>query len=337
MPLGAILGQDALIERLRSAHRLDKLPSAYLLVGLAGLGKASLAKFFAQEINCECGGRNECESCRLFGEGSHPDFLVIRQKGQNIRIEQIQKLIDDLSLKPVLAKKRVVLLKKVETMNLESANAFLKILEEPPLDTLFLLTAEEESLLMDTILSRCQRHHLLPIAEEPLRRILLELKPDLDEDALGLLLAYGSGRIRKHWLDKTDRLLGLRSQAWHMLTNLTDSQMEGHMLQIEHALSQDLHAPLLEFLGTLLRDWILVSHATKVEEASAAEILAQVRNRDMIEDLTQYGSMEESLLERAFDQVLETDMRLGLPASKALSLEALLIHLKQLFAHEILV
>jgi len=114
---------------LEMAFRNDRVPSAYLFVGPAGVGKTALAKQFAQLLNCDdhslC---HHCENCRLFERDSHPDFHLIEPNGQNIRIAQIQTLITQLNLKPTYARHRVVLVKEAQKMNQESANAFLKIL-----------------------------------------------------------------------------------------------------------------------------------------------------------------------------------------------------------------
>ncbi len=169
MELKGVYGHDSIKQRLLSAFHQDRIPSAYLFLGQEGIGKALLVREYAQLINCEtrnnCG---HCTNCRMFAGGSHPDFEIIKPSGQNIRIKQILELIEKLSLKPSYASKRVIFVKQTHRLNQESANSFLKILEEPPLDTLIVLSTTDENLLLETIVSRCQSVHFPPLTKSEL-------------------------------------------------------------------------------------------------------------------------------------------------------------------------
>ena len=158
------------------------LPHALLLRGRAGTGKQEFALDLAQTLLCStnklvnefnvraCG---VCPSCVWFAEGNHPDFRLITPedaentedapvkkkatKKSQISVAQIRQLIDYLSLSSHQVKgARVILISPAETLNLASANALLKMLEEPPANTLFLLVTGQPQRLLATILSRCQ-------------------------------------------------------------------------------------------------------------------------------------------------------------------------------------
>ena len=158
------------------------LPHALLLRGRAGTGKHEFALNLAQTLLCSkailinepsqqhCGA---CPSCVWFAEGNHPDFRLISPedadvaedapakkkaaKKSQISVAQIRQLIDYLSLSNhQVNSKRVILISPAETLNLASANALLKMLEEPPANTLFLLVTSQPQRLLATILSRCQ-------------------------------------------------------------------------------------------------------------------------------------------------------------------------------------
>jgi DNA polymerase III subunit delta' len=151
------------------------LPHALLLRGRAGTGKHAFALDLAQTLLCgqkveqACG---TCPSCVWFAEGGHPDFRLISPedadesedapkkkatKKSQISVAQIRQLIDYLSLSSHQADShRVILISPAETLNLASANALLKMLEEPPANTLFLLVTSQPQRLLPTILSRCQ-------------------------------------------------------------------------------------------------------------------------------------------------------------------------------------
>jgi DNA polymerase-3 subunit delta' len=151
------------------------LPHALLLRGRAGAGKHAFAVNLSQTLLCRELGESACgvcPSCVWFAEGNHPDFRLISpedadesedapkkktSKKSQISVAQIRQLIDYLSLSHHQANgHRVVLISPAETLNSASANALLKMLEEPPANTLFLLVTNQPQRLLATILSRCQ-------------------------------------------------------------------------------------------------------------------------------------------------------------------------------------
>ena len=169
--------------------RLDRLPHALLLLGPPGGGKTQFAHSFAARLLCEkatnaeeaCG---KCLPCGWFAAGNHPDFRLVqpggaeteeldegagegagkttsgaapaKRKSEQIRIDQIRALEDFLSVGTHRQGARIVLIQPAEAMNLATANALLKALEEPSASTLFLLVSGNDRRLLPTIRSRCQ-------------------------------------------------------------------------------------------------------------------------------------------------------------------------------------
>lgn len=145
-----------------------RIPQALLINGLAGLGKQQLALHFSQLLLCQhklqktyCG---QCESCKLFTSKTNPDFILVQpeEPGKAIGVDLIRNVIGKLALKPQYSAYRVVLITPVDQMNINSANAFLKCLEEPPERTVFILISEHMQHLPATIRSRCQKMLLAP-------------------------------------------------------------------------------------------------------------------------------------------------------------------------------
>lgn len=156
-------------------QRKDSLPHAILLRGRMGVGKVDFALRLAHALLCQqpsyeqaCG---VCASCLWLKEGHHPDFKLITpedeieesatkkkaSKKTQITVTQIRQLIDFLSLSSHQVQgRRIILISPAEALNLASANALLKMLEEPPANTLFLLVASQPQRLLPTIISRCQ-------------------------------------------------------------------------------------------------------------------------------------------------------------------------------------
>ena len=119
-----------------------------------------------------------CPSCRKFASGNHPDFLEIMPEGAGIKIGQVREIKKSLQYPPMEAGRRVVLLGEVHTMRREAANSLLKVLEEPPADTILILTGDEAGGILPTILSRCQVIPFFPLPTETLALALLKSDPE---------------------------------------------------------------------------------------------------------------------------------------------------------------
>lgn len=157
--------------RLQSMRQ--KLPHAVLLAGPQGVGKLDLALEWSKSLLCEmpspegeaCG---YCEACHWFDAGTHPDFLHLtfiekeNREGEvrmatEISVEQAREAVEFVQLSTYRAGRRLVLIEPAEGLNTASANALLKVLEEPPINTLFMLISHQPRQLLPTILSRCHR------------------------------------------------------------------------------------------------------------------------------------------------------------------------------------
>lgn len=171
-----ILGQTQAINWLKTAIKQERLATAYLFTGIDGIGKSTVALSFAKVLNCLSLQENDaceaCLNCRKISAGTHPDILFIQPEGQSIKIEQIRKVQHSLSFKPVSARRRVVIINDAELMTDEAANAFLKTLEEPPLNTILILIARHKSQLLPTIVSRCQVVPFRPLTLKIIQEVL---------------------------------------------------------------------------------------------------------------------------------------------------------------------
>lgn len=180
-------------------HGSDKLPHAMLLAGPAHVGKGRFAHALAGYLLCaqptaegRCG---DCNTCHLFSAGTHPDFRQVEpEESKLIRIEQIRDLIDWASQTSQMGGLKVALLTPAEKMNVQSANALLKCLEEPAPNTVLLLVSHQPGRLLPTVKSRCQRIDFpLPRARESLP--WLESMIGDDQDAALLLRVAGGAPL----------------------------------------------------------------------------------------------------------------------------------------------
>jgi len=168
-----ISGQETAVTFLKRVIERGKIPHAFLFTGIEGVGKTTTALAFCQAINCLAPvngeGCGRCRNCRQLNGGNFPDLLFVEPDGQNIKIEQIRELNRDICFKPVEGAYRVVVIDRSDLMNQESANSFLKTLEEPPPGNVIILKVKEPRDLLPTIVSRCQK-----IPFRPLPRLVVE-------------------------------------------------------------------------------------------------------------------------------------------------------------------
>lgn len=205
----------------------NRVPHALLLSGPEGLGKSHFAGLMAQSLLCRtpdeqglaCG---ECRSCLLYGAGSHPDLIRIAPEaaGKPIKVDMIRRLRELAAVTSQYGHYRVVIIAPAEAMNSAAANSLLKILEEPPADTVLLLVSSRPAQLLPTVRSRCQRLAFRPPAPEQTRAWLAERVP-ADAPAPELLIGLAHGAPLRalalveegEWAARTAVLDGLEALA----------------------------------------------------------------------------------------------------------------------------
>lgn len=152
-----VIGQRKAVDFLRGSVESGAVGHAYLFVGPAGSGKKTTAKAFACALLCDDGGCGSCRDCYRIKRGAHPDVRVLEPEGAASYLlrEQVRPLIHEINLKPVEADRKVYIIGQADLMRDDSANAFLKTLEEPPDDVVIVLLAPTLDSVLPTIASRC--------------------------------------------------------------------------------------------------------------------------------------------------------------------------------------
>ncbi|MBR7143746.1 MAG: DNA polymerase III subunit gamma/tau [Lentisphaeria bacterium] len=164
---GDVVGQTHVIRTLRNAIAGNRVGHAYLLVGPRGIGKTTIARIFAKAINCENPNDGEpcceCRSCKALAAESSLDVIEIDAASRN-SVEHMRSLSEEAYHMPVASKYKIYIIDEVHMLSKAAWNALLKTVEEPPAHVKFIFATTEAHLVLPTIVSRCQRFDLRPIA-----------------------------------------------------------------------------------------------------------------------------------------------------------------------------
>ncbi|HET6998021.1 MAG TPA: DNA polymerase III subunit gamma/tau [Solirubrobacterales bacterium] len=199
-----VVGQQHVVRTLRNAVEQDKVHHAYLFVGSRGTGKTSMAKILARSLNCERGGPTvtpcgECESCLTIAAGTSIDVIEM-DAASNRSVDDVRDLRERVAYAPTGGRWKVYILDEAHMLTKEAWNAFLKTLEEPPPNTVFVLATTESHKVMATIADRCQRFDFqrpsLEQISEVLARVAAAESIEVDEGATAMIARSASGSFR---------------------------------------------------------------------------------------------------------------------------------------------
>ncbi|HSR93474.1 MAG TPA: DNA polymerase III subunit gamma/tau [Solirubrobacterales bacterium] len=199
-----VVGQQHVVRTLRNAVEQGKVHHAYLFVGSRGTGKTSMAKILARSLNCERGGPTvtpcgECESCLTIASGTSIDVIEM-DAASNRSVDDVRDLRERVAYAPAGGHWKVYILDEAHMLTKEAWNAFLKTLEEPPPNTVFILATTEAHKVMATIADRCQRFDFqrpsLEQISEVLERVAVAEEVEVDKGAVATIARSASGSFR---------------------------------------------------------------------------------------------------------------------------------------------
>ena len=234
----SVIGQAKAVSLIQRSLETGSLAHAYLFTGPAHVGKMTLALNLAQALNCEateppCG---QCISCQKIDSLKHADVQVVglgsngnsteAKRQAEISIDQIRQVQHSVSLPPFEGNYRVFIIDGAELLSIEAANCLLKTLEEPVGKVVFILLTVNEEALPATVISRCQRVELPPVAAGELEDFLVK-NWGIEQQKARLLARLSHGCLGFALsANYEDELLQHRSERLDELLDITDANPE---------------------------------------------------------------------------------------------------------------
>tara|TARA_B100001029_G_C15044909_1_gene446399 strand:+ start:44 stop:1729 length:1686 start_codon:yes stop_codon:yes gene_type:complete len=216
-----LIGQEVIAETILNSIKIDKIPNAYLLTGIRGVGKTTTARLIAKALNCTknknenylCEEKDPCNHCSEIENSNHIDVLEM-DAASKTGIDDVRELIESSKYNPTSARYKVFIIDEIHMLSKQAFNGLLKTLEEPPQKLKFILATTEAKKIPVTILSRCQRFDLRRVNLEQifnhLKKILDVEKGKISEDGLRLLAKASEGSVRDS-ISLLDRALVFQS------------------------------------------------------------------------------------------------------------------------------
>ena len=319
-----IRGNTPLVEQLRRSAASGRSSHAYLFLGGAGAGKRLIANTFAKALQCEGEKRpcDSCKSCHAFNHGNHPDVIYFQplKNGKTYTIEDVrEQLLETVDLKPFQYEKKIYIIEKADTLNIQSQNALLKTLEEPPAQAVFLLLAERAEAFLPTILSRVVVMKIRPLSAETIADYLMQAGHLAEESHI--LSAYAQGRIGQALELVEDE--GFREMRQDILGKLEvlPSMSEGDA----YLLAKDLEGykndlRFLDIMELWYRD-LLTAKSLREE--------GYLIQRDKKDAIFRAAKEPAALLAKKAAAVRTARMRLAQNANFRLTMEVMLMDLKE--------
>lgn len=313
-----IIGHSEVISNLRVRIRENRLHHAIMFYGPQGIGKRTLATEFIKAINCKNFDEEPCDSCnncKWIEQNQHPDVLIITngiraesleirlssKKGSSegdestntikkeILIEQIRYIDEVIYTKPIEGKYKVIFIIDAENFNKSSANAFLKTLEEPPENTMIVMTSSYLGMVPLTIRSRVEKIRLKPLNDSEMKQLLLD-KIKYSSNNIELVLRLLKGSLNRRILSADDDSL---REYLEMAKQFIDSKniTMDRVLEIAQILSQggDREEKELRIylFFTILKEMLLDIYLNRGSEIWGHPSTIRERiNFKMIEDLS---------------------------------------------------
>ena len=355
-----LIGQDVMIQTINNSIKLNKLPNAYLLTGIRGVGKTTTARLIAKALNCLNGidkicKKTLCENCKSISNSNHIDVIEM-DAASKTGIDDVRELIESGKYNPTSAKYKIFIIDEVHMLSKQAINGLLKTLEEPPPHLKFIFATTEVKKIPVTIISRCQRFDLnrvsMQILFNNLKKITELEKGKISDEALRLIAKTSEGSVRdslslldralisqnhtEKTVDENDvrEMLGIadRSKILEILQLLILGDQKKVIEQLRKLINEGLDP--VNFLNDLLEIIHFVLQKKELEDYSSDLPLSEAEN-EMINSISKEVNTPTLIIFWQF--ILKSLDELSIVSNQILLLEMLIIrllHLKDMPSYE---
>jgi DNA polymerase-3 subunit delta' len=267
-----IFGHSEAIEQFRKAWDSRALHHACLLAGPRGVGKAHFARAAATRVLAQAAGPNfdapgldtpeDHPIAKLIAAGSHPDMRWLQRLenektgniSRNIKVDQVRELGEFMALSPAMSNWRVAVIDSVDELEPSAANALLKMLEEPPPNTIFFLVSHAPGRLLPTIRSRCRRVQFHPLSDDAMASVLGAQLPEANGTERQRLVSLADGSVGRELAFASLELGPLEQEAMHILRHgdADNSRRSALASQLARKAAADRYAAFLDLLPSLV-------------------------------------------------------------------------------------
>jgi len=357
-----LIGQDIIVETIINSIKLNKLPNAYLLTGIRGIGKTTTARLIAKGINCnknflqgeKCNDGEFCH-CEEISNSKHLDVLEM-DAASRTGIDDVRALVESSKYNPTSAKYKIIILDEVHMLSKQAFNGLLKTLEEPPSYLKFIFATTEVKKIPVTIVSRCQRFDLHRVSIKDLlanlKKILKIEKGKISDGALILIAKAAEGSVRdslslldralinqnieEKAIDETyiRKILGLADRS--KILNLLSFIFQGNQKKSIELLREMVNEGIVptNFLNDLLETIYFIQQKKNIGNLDS-DLSISESEQETINSISKDVSM--STLVVFWQLILKVLDELSIVSSQILSLEMLivrLVHLKDMPSYE---
>ena len=322
-----IIGHEQIIEHLRNAITLDKISHAYIFNGPEDSGKMMLAEAFAMALQCEKHGKEacmECHSCKQAASHNHPDIIYVQhEKPNTIGVDDIRVQINqDIAVKPYSSPYKIYIVDEAQKMNVQAQNALLKTIEEPPAYGVILLLTTNADVFLPTILSRCIRLDLRPVADDKLKDFLMKKCGVVDYQA-DICVDFSQGIVGKAvTLASSAHFNEIKDAALQLLKRVKDIDLSEMIGAVKHVSEYKLDInDFFDIMMIWYRD-VLLYKAT-------ADVNGLVFKDEVYEIKKQANTSSYHGIELILEGLEKAKMRLDANVNFELVIELLLLTLKE--------
>lgn len=324
MDFNEIVGHERVIETIKNAIKQKHIFHCYLFVGEESIGKRMVALSFAKTLLCKKQGLepcNSCNSCLKFDNWNHPDLEFIQPEKGKIKKEVIDEMVKKTSIGPLESSRRTIIIDDCDKLGIDSQNALLKTLEEPPSYINIILITSNINNLLSTIISRCQMMKFYPVENEKIVEMLTKGYGKTQEEA-SFIAHFTKGSIGQSInLSKSEKFFQDREEAIGIIHSIITGEKINIFNSIEYFNSnKDSIEEILDIFLYWFRDLLIY------KEIGDSKLII---NKDKIQLLSKERFLGKEKINGIIDSIINTNNYINSNINYQLAIETMLLGIQE--------